>query len=130
MTHLYTLKQKAHLFHTEIYALYLAYRDARVKWYVRVLLALSLVYAVSPLDLLPDLTPVFGYLDDVVIVAVGLTASYRLLPGKVRDEARLNAIEDMNESVLALRAISYTWILLLTIIAILCYKLLYIKMPY
>ncbi len=130
MTHLYTLKQKAHLFHTEIYALYLAYRDARVKWYVRVLLALSLVYAVSPLDLLPDLTPVFGYLDDVVIVAVGLTASYRLLPGKVRDEARLNAIEDMNESVLALRAISYTWILLLTVIAILCYKLLYIKMPY
>ncbi|PTX15246.1 uncharacterized membrane protein YkvA (DUF1232 family) [Pontibacter mucosus] len=130
MTHLYTLKQKAHLFHTEIYALYLAYRDARVKWYVRVLLALSLVYAVSPLDLLPDLTPVFGYLDDVVIVAVGLTASYRLLPDKVRDEARLNAIEDMNESVLALRAISYTWILLLTIIAILCYKLLYIKMPY
>lgn len=110
--------------------MYLAYRDARVKWYVRVLLALSLVYAVSPLDLLPDLTPVFGYLDDVVIVAVGLTASYRLLPDKVRDEARLNAIEDMNESVLALRAISYTWILLLTIIAILCYKLLYIKMPY
>lgn len=130
MTNLYTLKQKAHLFHTEIYALYLAYRDERVKWYVRVLLALSLVYAVSPLDLLPDLTPVFGYLDDVVIVAVGQTASYRLLPGKVRDEARLNAIEDMNESVLALRAISYTWILLLTIIAILCYKLLYIKMPY
>lgn len=130
MTHLYTLKQKAHLFHTEIYALYLAYRDARVKWYVRVLLALSLVYAVSPLDLLPDLVPVFGYLDDVVIVAVGLTASYRLLPDKVRDEARLNAIEDMDESVLALRAISYTWILLLTVIAILCYKLLYIKMPY
>ncbi|SFG92668.1 YkvA family protein [Pontibacter chinhatensis] len=130
MTHLYTLKQKAHLFHTEIYALYLAYRDARVKWYVRVLLALSLVYAVSPLDLLPDLVPVFGYLDDVVIVAVGLTASYRLLPEKVWDEARLNAIEDMNESVLALRAISYTWILLLTVIAILCYKLLYIKMPY
>lgn len=130
MMHLYTLKQKAHLFHTQIYALYLAYRDVRVKWYVRVLLALSIAYAVSPLDLLPDLTPVFGYLDDVVIVAVGLAASYRLLPGIVLDEARLQAIESVHESVLAFRAIGYTWILLLALVAILCYKLLCIRMPY
>ncbi|WP_276497706.1 YkvA family protein [Pontibacter litorisediminis] len=128
MLQLYTLKQKAHSFHTEVYALYLAYRDARVKWYARLLLAVTIAYSVSPLDFVPDLVPVFGYLDDVVLVAMGLSGSYRLLPRAVLQEAKLQAYEDMNESVLALRAISYTWVLLLTLVAILCYKLLYMHL--
>ncbi|OKL38988.1 YkvA family protein [Pontibacter flavimaris] len=128
MTQLYTLKQKAHSFHTDIYALYLAYRDSRVRWYVRVLLAVSIAYAVSPIDLLPDLVPVFGYLDDVVIVALGLSVSYRLLPRAVLQEARLQAYEEMGQSVLAIKAISYAWVLLLTLFGILFYKFLHL--PY
>ena len=130
MTHFYTLKQKAHEFHTQIYALYLAYRDERVRWQVKVLLAVSIAYAVSPVDLLVDLTPVFGYLDDVVVVATGLAFSYRLLPEKVLHEARPRALEEMDESALAVTAVVYTCILILALLAILCYKLLYIRMPY
>ncbi|WP_266203956.1 YkvA family protein [Pontibacter kalidii] len=128
MTQLYTLKQKAHSLHTDIYALYLAYRDSRVRWYVQVLLAVSIAYAVSPIDLLPDLVPVFGYLDDVVIVALGLSVSYRLLPKAVLQEARLQAYEEMGQSVLAIKAISYAWLLLLTLLGILFYKFLHL--PY
>ncbi|MCX2738438.1 YkvA family protein [Pontibacter anaerobius] len=129
MPHLYTLKQKAHSLHTTIYALYLAYKDTRARWYVRVLLAVSIAYAVSPLDLVPDLMPVFGYLDDVVMVAMGLSASYKLLPRDVLQEARLEAYEEMSRSVVAVKVIGYTWMLLLTLLAMLCYKFLFLNIP-
>lgn len=134
MLHLNTLKQKAHAFHTEVYALYLAYRDYRVKWYVRVLLAMVIAYVVSPLDLVPDLTPVFGYLDDVVMVVLVLPASYQLIARQVKQESRLQAYEDMSQidgnSFLALKVISYTWLLLLALITLICYKFLFLDIPY
>lgn len=128
MTQLYTLKQKTHTFHTYIYALYLAYRDTRVRWDVKVLLAVSLAYAVSPLDLLPDLMPVFGYLDDVVLVALGISLSYKLLPKQVLQKAKLQVYEEMGQSALALKAIIYTWVLLLTLLGIFFYK--FIHLPF
>lgn len=134
MLHLNTLKQKAHAFHTEVYALYLAYRDYRVKWYVRVLLAMVIAYVVSPLDLVPDLTPVFGYLDDVVMVVLVLPASYQLIARQVKQESRLQAYEDLSQidgnSFLALKVISYTWLLLLALITLICYKFLFLDIPY
>lgn len=134
MLHLNTLKQKAHAFHTEVYALYLAYRDYRVKWYVRLLLAMVIAYVVSPLDLVPDLTPVFGYLDDVVMVVLVLPASYQLIARQVKQESRLQAYEHMSQidgnSFLALKVISYTWLLLLALITLICYKFLFLDIPY
>jgi len=56
----------------EIYALYLAYRDPRVPWYARLLAAGVVAYAFSPFDLIPDFMPLFGYLDDLIIVPVGI----------------------------------------------------------
>ncbi|MFD1187407.1 YkvA family protein, partial [Pontibacter rugosus] len=130
MTLLHTLKQKTHVFNTEIYALYLSYRDNRVRWYVQVLLAIAIGYALSPLDLVPDLNPVLGYLDDVVIVALTLTMSYGFLTRSVRDEARLQAYEEMSQenekSILALKVIGYTWVLLLTLIALVFYKFIFL----
>ncbi|RDV15662.1 DUF1232 domain-containing protein [Pontibacter diazotrophicus] len=129
MTQLDTLKQKTHAINTEIYALYLSYRDSRVKWYVRMLLALAIGYALSPVDLVPDLTPVFGYLDDVVIVAAGFRISYQLLTKQVRQEAQLQAFEDMSSntptSAFALKIVSYAWLLLFSLLLVFCYKLLH-----
>ena len=132
MTQLHALKQKTHSINTNIYALYLAYRDGRVAWYVRVLLALAIGYALSPVDLVPDMTAVFGYIDDVVVVAAGLRLSYKLLLKDVRQEARLQAYEEMSASsdtsAAALKVVGYTWLLLATLVLLFGYKLAHLHM--
>ncbi|MDX5438778.1 MAG: DUF1232 domain-containing protein [Pontibacter sp.] len=130
MSQLSILKQKAHWLNTFIYGSYLAYLDAKVRWYVRVLLAMAIGYAVSPLDLVPDLTPVFGFLDDVVMVTSGIYASYNLVPKEVRRQAQLQAYEEMSYSVVALKVVGYTWMLLLTFLALVSYKFLLLDIPF
>lgn len=128
MPHLHTLKQKAHAFNVEVYAHYLSYRDGHTEWYKRLLLVLAIVYAISPLDLVPDLTPVFGYLDDVVLATLGVSLWYRLLSKPALQKARLQAYEELSQErvqpAMALRVLSYTWVLLLTLLALVAYKFL------
>ena len=128
ITQLHTLKQKAHALNTEIYALYLSYRDNRVKWYVRTLVAFAIGYAISPIDLIPDLVPVFGFLDDVVVVALGFHFSYHLLSKNVVGQAKLQAFEELNSpssrmAAAAYRVIGYAWMLALAVVLVLLYKL-------
>jgi uncharacterized membrane protein YkvA (DUF1232 family) len=75
----------------EIYALYLAYRDPRVPWYARVFAALVVGYAFSPIDLIPDAIPVLGYLDDLLIVPLGIALAVRMIPLPVLAECREEA---------------------------------------
>jgi uncharacterized membrane protein YkvA (DUF1232 family) len=70
----------------EIYALYLAYRDPRVPWYARVFAALVVGYAFSPIDLIPDPIPVLGYLDDLLVVPLGIALAIRMIPPPVLAE--------------------------------------------
>ncbi len=130
LAQLNTLKQKTHTFHAEIFALYLSYRHADVKWYVRVLLAVAIGYAISPIDLVPDLVPVFGFLDDVVAVTLGISISYSLLSKMVVDKARIQAYETMNGlndgTTTAYKIIGYVWMLAATVVAILVYKFLFL----
>jgi uncharacterized membrane protein YkvA (DUF1232 family) len=76
---------------TEVYALYLAYRDPRVPWYARVVAACVVAYAFSPIDLIPDPIPILGYLDDLVIVPLGMALALRLIPPVVMAECRERA---------------------------------------
>src|SRR5512136_3506671 len=78
---------------TEIYALYLAYKDPRTPWYARVVAALVVGYAFSPIDLIPDFIPVLGYLDDLVLVPLGITLALKLIPAQVMAESRAKARE-------------------------------------
>lgn len=64
------LKGWARSVKSQLHALYLACRDARVPWYAKALGALVLAYALSPVDLIPDFVPVLGYLDDIVLIRV------------------------------------------------------------
>jgi uncharacterized membrane protein YkvA (DUF1232 family) len=72
----------------ETYALYLAYRDPRVPWYAKAVAAIVVGYAFSPIDLVPDFIPVLGYLDDLVLVPLGIALALRLIPAHVLDEYR------------------------------------------
>jgi uncharacterized membrane protein YkvA (DUF1232 family) len=92
-----TWKQRVRQLKTETYALYLAYRDPRVPWYARLLVAVVVGYAFSPLDLIPDFVPVLGYLDDLILVPLGIWLALKLIPAEVMAEARERARQVMAE---------------------------------
>jgi uncharacterized membrane protein YkvA (DUF1232 family) len=82
------LKNWARKMKLEVHAIYLAARDPRVPWYVKLLAMTVAGYALSPIDLIPDFIPVLGYVDDLVIVPLGVWASISLIPADVLAEHR------------------------------------------
>jgi len=100
----------------EAYALYLACRDPRVPWYAKAFAAGLVGYVFSPIDLIPDFIPVLGYLDDLVIVPLGLSLALRMIPGPVLEECRQKARERLGQgrprSRLAAGVIILIWLLL------------------
>ena len=84
-------KARARALKRETYALSLACRDPRVPWYAKVLAAAVVAYALSPIDLIPDFVPVLGYLDDLLLVPLGLALALRLIPVPVMAECRREA---------------------------------------
>jgi len=72
----------------DAHALYLAARDPRTPWYAKVLAVCVAGYALSPIDLIPDFVPVLGYLDDVIIVPLGILAVVKLIPPEIMAEHR------------------------------------------
>ncbi|WP_003542470.1 YkvA family protein [Desulfotomaculum nigrificans] len=87
------LKNWAKNFKSEVYTLYLAYRDPRVPWYAKLFIACVVGYAFSPIDLIPDFIPVLGYLDDLVLIPLGVTLALKMIPEPVLEEARKKAID-------------------------------------
>jgi uncharacterized membrane protein YkvA (DUF1232 family) len=75
------------------HAIYLASRDPRVPWYAKLLAIAVAGYALSPIDLIPDFIPVVGYLDDLIIVPLGVWFVLRLIPDEVMAEYRVRADE-------------------------------------
>jgi uncharacterized membrane protein YkvA (DUF1232 family) len=84
-------QRRARQLKVDTYALYLAYRDPRTPWYARLFVACVVAYALSPLDLIPDFVPLLGYLDDLVLVPLGLALALRLIPPGVMVECRAQA---------------------------------------
>lgn len=75
----------------DVHALYLATRDPRVPWYAKLAAAAVAAYALSPIDLIPDFIPVVGYLDDLVIVPIGILVAAMLVPPHLMVEFRVTA---------------------------------------
>ena len=90
-------KQKSRHLKIEIYALYLAYRDPRVPWYAKAFVALVVGYAFSPIDLIPDFIPVLGYLDDLVLIPLGVAVALKMIPEKVMEDCRIRSKEVMSK---------------------------------
>ena len=85
------LKSWAHRARCEAHVLYLAGRDSRVPWYAKALALFVAGYALSPIDLIPDFVPVLGYLDDLIIVPLGIWLVVRMIPRDVLAELRVTA---------------------------------------
>ena len=101
---------------TETYALALAARDPRVPWYARFFMALVVAYAFSPLDLIPDPIPVLGYLDDLILLPLGIALAIRLIPPEILTTARSQASDPDRPRApanrLAAAAVVLTWLVL------------------
>ena len=97
----------------DVHAISLAARDPRVPWYAKALAICVAGYALSPIDLIPDIIPVLGYLDDVIIVPVGILLVVWMIPDQVMAEHRATA-EAAGEkpvSSIGAAAIIIIWIL-------------------
>ena len=82
------LKDRAAALKREVLALTIAAGDPRVPWYAKAFMGLVLAYAFSPIDLIPDFIPVLGYLDDLIIVPLGVALALKMVPAQVMLDAR------------------------------------------
>jgi len=106
------LKNKAGLLKIEVYAIYLAYKDPRVPWYARILAVCVVGYAFSPIDLIPDPIPIIGYLDDLILVPLGIFLALKMIPKDVMSEYRGQA------KLIILKGKPVNWIAAIVIIGI------------
>jgi uncharacterized membrane protein YkvA (DUF1232 family) len=86
-----TWQQRVRNLKRDVVAIALAVRDPRVPWYAKAVGACVVAYALSPIDLIPDFVPVLGYLDDLVLVPLGLMLVLRLIPADILAEHRVAA---------------------------------------
>jgi uncharacterized membrane protein YkvA (DUF1232 family) len=96
----------------DAYAVYFAARDRRTPWYAKALAFIVAAYALSPIDLIPDFIPVIGYLDDIILVPLGILLVVRMIPPDVIAEHRQTAaaMDDRPTSRGAAIAIIVLWI--------------------
>ena len=127
MTLMQDLRTKARALKSETLALYLAVRDPRVPWYAKLLAAAVVAYALSPIDLIPDFIAILGYLDDVILIPLGIALVLRMIPAEVLDECRERARSELAGSRPVSRAgatvIILLWIISLAFTAWLIYRL-------
>ena len=88
------LKDRAKKLKTDIPAVFLALKDKRTPWYAKVFAALTVAYALSPIDLIPEFIPFFGYLDDLVILPLLVALTVKFIPPELFAEYRTKA-EDL-----------------------------------
>jgi uncharacterized membrane protein YkvA (DUF1232 family) len=104
------LREWARVMKRDTVALYLAARDPRVPWYAKAVCLAVAAYALSPIDLIPDFIPVFGYLDDIILVPAGIMLARRLIPPHVLAEHQTEAAR------LAARPVSKTAAVIIVLI--------------
>lgn len=85
------LKNWARALKRDVYAIYFAGRDPRVPWYAKALAIAVAAYAISPIDLIPDFIPVLGYLDDILLLPIGIYLVIWMIPPDVMAEHRKRA---------------------------------------
>ncbi len=114
---------------TEVYALYLASKHPRTPWYAKALAALVIGYALSPIDLIPDFIPVLGYLDDLILVPLGIALLIKIIPKDILEECRAKAEADLPKGKprnwVAAIIIILIWLLVIYLILTLMWPLVF-----
>ncbi len=120
--------QRARELKFQTHVLWLAYRDPRMPWYAKAWAGLVLAYAFSPIDLIPDFIPIFGYLDDLLLVPLGIALALRMIPPGVMESARENARQETGAgrpvNWVAAGGIILVWVAGLALVVLLIFALL------
>lgn len=102
----------------DVVALWLAARDPRVPWHAKAVAGAVAAYALSPVDLIPDFIPIVGYLDDLLIIPLGILLAVRLIPGPVMADLRAKAIDQRKPTSRAgLVVIVLIWVASIVLVA-------------
>jgi uncharacterized membrane protein YkvA (DUF1232 family) len=111
------LKEWARSIKRDVHALYYVSRDPRVSWPAKVLGVAVAAYALSPIDLIPDFIPILGYLDDLIIVPLGVMLVVKMIPGPIMTEHRERAAaqQERPSSRIAAMVIVGVWIAALVV---------------
>lgn len=106
------LKTWARRLKRDVIALHLAARDRRTPWHAKIVAFLVAAYALSPVDLIPDFVPILGYLDDIILVPLGIALAVRMIPAdllaKFRDQAQ--EIASKPKSIAGLMIVAFIWL--------------------
>ena len=125
MLSLEKLKQRVRELKADTYALYLAARDPRTPWYAKFLVAGIVAYAFSPIDLIPDFVPVLGYLDDLILLPMGIGLAIKLVPNSVLTECRVRARETIQNGKPVSRVAGAVIILIWLLLVSFCFMWIY-----
>ncbi len=117
-------RQWARRIKRDTYALYLAVRDPRTPWYAKAFALAIAAYALSPIDLIPDFIPVLGYLDDLLLVPLGIALAIRLIPPEILADCRAQAQTSVDRGGAAGRAAALVVVALWLLGAVLAAMLL------
>ncbi len=121
-------KQRVKQLKTETYAIYLAYKDPRVPWYAKLLIAFVVAHTFSPIDLIPDFIPVLGYLDDLVVTPLGIALAIRMIPPVVLAECRERSQAAMGQdkptSRLAAVVVIAIWLLTAAMVIVVVWRII------
>jgi uncharacterized membrane protein YkvA (DUF1232 family) len=121
------VKRRARRLKAETFALYLVARHPRTPWYAKLFVACIVAYAFSPIDLIPDFVPVLGYLDDLILIPMGIALAIRIVPPAVLAECRARAQDVMSQgkpaSLIAGAIIVVIWIALAALFAVWVYEM-------
>ena len=85
------LTERAKQLKTDVPAVFLALKEKRTPWYAKIIAAVVVVYALSPVDLIPDFIPVLGYLDDLILLPALIAWCVKCIPSDVLADCRLRA---------------------------------------
>jgi uncharacterized membrane protein YkvA (DUF1232 family) len=117
-------KEKAANLNRQVYALYLAYKDARTPWYAKAFTLFVVAYAFSPIDLIPDFIPIVGYLDDLVLIPLGVVVAVKLIPGEVMADCLQKAGEKTETHTFKGIAvvIILIWVMVIAVVGLLVWR--------
>jgi uncharacterized membrane protein YkvA (DUF1232 family) len=120
-----SLKKRVRELKSETFALYLAARSPETPWYAKLLVAGIVAYALSPIDLIPDFIPILGYLDDLVLIPIGIAFAIKLIPPSVMVECRMRAHEITANGAPVSRVAAAVVVLIWFGLAVLCFRWAY-----
>jgi len=113
------LKERGKKLKSNINLLISAFKHKKTPWYAKIIIFLTVAYAFSPIDLIPDFIPVLGYLDDLIIVPAGISLSMKLIPKEVLAECKETQESEgtlKNTGIFAGLVIALFWIWIITLI--------------